>query len=968
MRIFCSLFQQCLRTAVLCTLLPFSLLPLSAQLVSPSSTGAISGTVTDPTGAVIPNATVVITRSGLAVGAATADAMGHFSINGLRPAQYGVEAEAPGFRSARRSTVQVAAGAEMHVTLKLAIVADEQQVVVSADAADNSPEKNGGAIVIKGEELSALSDDPDELQTQLEALAGADPQDGPQLYVDGFSGTKLPPKSSIREIRINQNPYSAQYDSLGFSRIEIFTKPGTDKLHGSVWASGNNSPWNAENTFVASRPPYYSYQLEGDLGGPINKSMSYFASLYRSDAQSESVVNAEILDGSLNPSNFTQAITTPAASLYISPRFDVQWGKVQTITARYDFSRNTATNSGVGQFQLASQAFDSHNMHQGLQFSDAQAYGAHVLNETRFQYIRDRNYQSPQSLAPTLAVQGAFTGGGNNIGVNRDNQDHYELQDYLRISHKQHDLNMGGRLRAMRDSSYSTGNFNGRYTFATLAAYQITMQGLQNGMGSEAIRAAGGGASMFSQTLGTPGFAVAMADVGLYAEDNWKLNPAWMFSYGLRFESQTGMHDHADFGPRLALAWSVPGGKNKPPRAVLRAGYGFFYQRFSSGGLMQAERMNGTTQRTFVVSNPDFYPNTCSQNAGNCGAAAQNAPTIYRLGPSLRAPYTMMGSLSADKQLGKYVSLSANYLYSRGEHLFLTRNVNAFLPGTYDPDNPASGVRPLGNDQNIYQYESEGVSKSQRFFLNGSVRSKRSGLFGFYMLGKNDADTSGMGSFPSNQYDLHQDYGRASNDLRQRATVGGYVGLPGKLSFSPFITFQSSSPFNIVVGQDLNGDTQFNDRPAFATDLTRPSVYRTKWGVFDANPIAGQKIIPVNYGKGPDMIGTNLRLNRSFAFGPKLPGPPMPPAPPAKTPQPSKDAKDANDTKDAKEAPKAPAKVEKREVERKFSLGFGASVQNVLNHPNMAPPVGVLGSTLFGQSTAVSGGNRSIRLDMYFRF
>src|SRR6185437_6715384 len=215
-------------------------------------------------------------------------------------------------------------------------------------------------------------------------------------------------------------------------------------------------------------------------------------------------------------------------------------------------------------------------------------------------------------------------------------------------------------------------------------------------------------------------------------------------------------------------------------------------------------------------------------------------------------------------------------------------------------------------------------------------------------------------SFPSNQYDPMQDFGRASWDVRNRAFLGGYTHIPWGFSLNPFFIIQSSHPFNIVVGQDLNGDTQFNDRPTFATDLSRPSVVRTKWGNFDTAPLPGQHVIPINYGHGPGLLIANLRLNRSFHFGPKLPEPPAPPAPAA-----SKDAKPApaapapaKGAKTAQPAPAKPgakpAKTEKKEIERKYTWNIGVSAQNVLNHPNLAQPVGVLGSPLFGQSTALA--------------
>src|SRR6202043_708816 len=159
-------------------------------------------------------------------------------------------------------------------TLKIALSLEEQKLEIHVEDCptqlDENPENNAGAIILKDKDLEALSDDPDELQEELQALAG--PSAGPnggQIYIDGFTGGQLPPKSSIREIRINQNPFSAEYDKLGYGRIEIFTKPGTDKFHGQFMVNGNESAFNSSDPFAGPEPGYYTVQYNGNIGGPI---------------------------------------------------------------------------------------------------------------------------------------------------------------------------------------------------------------------------------------------------------------------------------------------------------------------------------------------------------------------------------------------------------------------------------------------------------------------------------------------------------------------------------------------------------------------------------------------------------------------------------------------------------------------------------------------------------------------------
>lgn len=919
----------------------------SQQAEAQETAGSLSGSVTDPSGALIPQATVSVRGSNGKAQTIHSDAEGNYSLSGLAPGRYTISASALGFASYRHDNVVLRSGQKLHLNISLQIEATNEQVTVSEEpeGLDASPGKGGGATVLKGSDLDALSEDRDELQTELQAIAGGDGESGNQFFIDGFSGGKLPPKETIREIRINQNPYSAQYDSLGWGRIEIFTKPGADKLHGEFGMSGNNSSFNTKSKFVTSQPPYYSYDLFGHLTGPINKKASYFVELWHSDNQNNSTIKALILDPNLNQTSLNQTVSTPSAQISFNPRLDWQAGKNNTVTFRYQLDQSSQDNAGIGQFSLPSQGYASNVTVQTWQIGDTQVFGPRVVDEIRFQYIRSRSHQASMNASPTIIVQGAFNGGGNNLGSIRDNNDKYEFQDYVSVAAGKHFVRFGGRLRLGRDANRSTANYNGEFIFPSLNAYQVTELGLKNGLSDSEIRTNGGGATQFNLTGGIPNIAVSLVDAGLYAEDDWKAAKNITVSYGLRFESQTQIADHADWAPRIGLSWGVGSKNGKGPSYVIRAGYGWFYQRFVSNSVLQAQRQNGLLQQEYVVTNPSFYPNLPDIS----GLAAKTNATTYRINLAIQSPLSMVSGIGVEHGLGKRGSISANYMYSRGIHQFLTRNINAPLPGTYDPNDPTSGVRPYGGNHNIYEYEAEGTGKRNRFFVNANLNAgKKFSFFGSYGFSFSKANAAGIGGFPSNQYDLNADWGRSSYDNRHHAFLGGSVQLPFGFHFNNFAFIQSSSPFNIVLGRDLNGDAQYNDRPTFANDLSRNSVVRTKWGVFDTDPIAGQKTIPINYGKGPSVFMLNASLRKSISFGPemKAPGPPPP----------------------------AAGKTEKPHVDRQYQLDIGAYSGNIINRVNLGQPVGTLTSQYFGQSTSLfswsssGSANRTVELYMHLRF
>jgi len=956
---------------------------LTVGLFAQTASGTLRGVVTDPSGAVIPQAAVSLTTpQGQSVSSTTSNREGFYELKGIAPGSYNVNATAKGFAVFGRESVTVVAGQAQRLDIALEIEVQQENVTVEDEApsVQVAPENNASSIIIKGKDLEALSDDPDELQAELQALAG--PSAGPnggQIYIDGFTGGQLPPKASIREIRINQNPFSAQYDKLGYGRIEIFTKPGTNKFHGQFLFNDNNSIFNALNPFVTQVPSYQTELFNGSISGPLSKTASFFFNAERRNINDPSVVNVPFDPVTGGP--FTQAFPNSRTRTNISPRIDLQLGQNNTLMIRYQFTQNNETNDGIGQFALPSQAYNVANTEQTLQISDTQVLSKNVVNETRFQYIRDRNNQTSQNFQPTISVLGAFTDGGNSLGNVTDNADHYELQNYTSIVHGKHFMKFGGRLRITRDANSATSNFNGTYTFSSLSAYQSNAP------------------SQYSITTGLPLARVALIDAGLYGEDEWRLRPNMSLSYGLRFETQSHISDHADLAPRVSFSWGVGRGKN-PPKTVLRAGWGIFYDRFAYDLALQAERLNGTTQQQAVVSSPNFFSPNGPGPAPSQLSGGSTSSTIYQISPDLRAPYTMQTGFSVERQVAKGATVTLTYLNSRGEHQLFIRDINA-------PN--ASGVRPLAGtygNANVFAYDSSGIFRQNQLIANMRVSvGSRLSLFGFYSLNFANSDlgsasysptlssapgggfsSGGAGSSPgflSDSFDPMADYGRATFDVRHRAVLGGNIAMPYGFRLNPFMLVTSGRPFDITLGQDLNGDSIFNDRPAFAAPGTGGKV--TPFGTFNTGvPLPGQTIVPINSGTGTASFTLNLRLSKGFGFGPKLdrasaadvsggPGGPGGPGGRGGAGGPGGGGLGPRGLSGGGGPRGGPFGA--APATRRYNLTFTVAARNVLNHPNLATPVGNLSSPLFGQSNALMGppfssgsANRRIDLQMLFNF
>ena len=895
--------------------------PSNAQRSDASA--ILSGTVSDPSGARIPRASVHIHGDTLDRDTTTGGT-GSFTVT-LPGGDYRVTVHATGFRPLSRDTT-LDAGDHGNLSFRLAI--DAAAEVISVDPlAGNTDGKS--ALSLSGNQLEILSDDPQTLRQQLLAMAGGGTGIAtPQFYVDGFSNGQVPPKSAIRAVHINSDPYSTVYDRPGFGRVEIETQAGGNRLHGMFDIGGTGSTLNSGNPYTQAQPPYHQLLFRGNVSGPVGKNTTYFLAGNTSDLQNNAIVNTVTI---------SEAVPNPQREDDYSLRLDHKFSVANQMNGRYEIHRLHQTNAGVGLLVLPEQGYLNNATTQTMQVDDNEIFSPRIVNDLRFQYIRARATQDPNSPLTTIIVQGAFSAGGSPSGLLRDNQDQYESQDNLSIDRGDHFIRAGLRYRFFRTSNNSRAGYNGQYIFPDFASYEAKAP------------------TQFSLTAGQSSAVVNTGDLGVYAEDNWKISRSFTLDYGLRYETQSAIPDHNDPAPRIGFAWAIGPKTAKTPILTLRGGAGLFYQRLTAADLLPSARQNGINQLAYLVLDSTNlktlyadYPTMPPP----LSSLTQTQPTIYRVDPTLKTSHTLVSSITIERTIGHIGNIAMNYLEADGRRQYLLLNANAPLPGTYDPSNPTSGVRPFGGTQNIYQYTAEGTGRAQMFYTNLNLNpTRRLFMFAFYVAQRDHSDANGTSWFASNPYNIRQDYGRDDSDTAQSFYTGAAINLPYGFTVQPFISARTGRPFNITTGTDLNGDTIYNDRPAFATDLSRPSVVRTAFGNFDASPTSSQTTVPYNYGHGPALLWVDLQASKAFHVGPR----------PAMTaaPQPGQAAGTGT----------------RPHAERPWTLSFSLEAQNLFNHVNPGLPIGVLSSPLFGRSLSVAtdfstltAANRTLLLHSTFTF
>lgn len=746
---------------------------LSLCLAQPKlpSDSTLTVTVTDPRGAAIREASVVVETAGAKAKTAETNRTGEARLNRLAPGTYRVKAIAEGFEPQILEDVIIKSGANaVSLTLSVASVKDEVQIKQDKQEANTDPRGDGFSSVLTEAQLALLPDDPDEFEETIRNMAGP----GARFRVNGFGGGKFPPKSQIREIRFRTNQWAAENHEAGFISVDIYTKPGINGWHGSLNTGFRDESLNARNAFAPYRGAEQDRRYGLDFSGPLWKNHTGISG----SVDGMNSYDTKTIFAALPTGNFADLIRRPSRRLNLQTRVEHALNKTHTLRGEYQRNANRQENLGVGNFDLADRAFTSDSTEHIFRLSDSGAIGKKVFNELRFQATwRDVGIRS-LSNAQTTIVLDAFTRGGAQMTSDRNLRE-FELTDNIDLSFfKKHLVRTGVLLEAGSYGSSELRNTNGTFTFASLADF-LANHPLQ-----------------YTRRSGAPAVSFNQYQLGWYIQDDWRLHKSFTLSFGVRHELQTNLKDKNNFAPRAGFAWSP----FKNGKTTIRGGGGYFYDWFGNTTLEQILRVNGQNQTDLIIRNPG-YPDPLSG-----GTAVTLPPSVIQQQANLQMPYIIQSSLGIERELPHNIRVMSTYAYTRGLHQLRGININQPIPGL---------GRPFPTQGNITQVASIANSFGHTLMMNMNWSNLQKGFhMGVnYRLSKVTNETDSAFSLPVNSYDLRGERGPAANDIRHLVFGMASFSLFKRVRLGTTFNYLSAMPYNITTGFDNNGDAIINDRP-----------------------------------------------------------------------------------------------------------------------------------------------------------
>ena len=744
----------------------------------------LSGMVEDPTGAALTKTRLTLinqaTGEKLEVSAGSS---GGFSFENVPPGQYSLQATAENYETVEQA---ITVGSQPLAAIKIKMrISIEDQVTISGSSVEPavSPGRNADALKFDDDLFGEL---PVSSQNILPVIANflspaAQGAQGISIIVDGAESSGLGvPASAIKQVRINRNPYAAEFRRPGKGRVEVKTADGSRKrINGGAALFARDSRFDARNPFADEKPDLDRRLFEAFFSGPLpGKHASFFLSGERLINDESAIVNARTPAGPL----IENVPSLGRRSRWLG-RLEYYLNNSHKLDARYDFNNEVERNRGTGGLNLRSQAIGAAERRHRFLISESAILSSSLINNLRVIFERQEERRGAPATGPAIVVNGAFTDGpSQTFWANRETT--LRFQDVATYPSGRHTLRFGAEARPSWIEASEGSNFGGAFEFSGLDQFAASSP------------------FVFRINQGQPAASFSQHEAAGFFQDEMQLRPNFNLTLGLRYDWQSNTGARNNFAPRLAFAYA-PGNQ----KTVLRSGAGIFYEHLPESATRRALLFNGARIRELVISNPSF------PDPFLAGQTHLPPPSVALIAHGLQAPYLFQASFSVERDLWSKAQMIIEYQTLRGAHLLRSRNINAPLPET--------GGRPDPNFLNINQVESSGSMRGAALSVTfqGNMGKRLKGM-AQYTLSRITDDTSGLFALPANNYDLRPELGRADFDQRSRFVYAGALELPRNFWVGLLLTLASGKPFDISTGLDDNLDTVANDRPPGITRNT----------------------------------------------------------------------------------------------------------------------------------------------------
>lgn len=770
------------------------LLSVGGPLHAQGTRARVIVTVVDPSGAVVPDATVKLVGLDDAAKAATIDPVkssdkGIATIENVPPGRYSIQAEFPGFELGLLKDLRLKAGDNKHVIV-LPIKKMESEVTVGRDAqavASDRTARFGTALT--REQIEALSDDPAEMAQQLQDMAGPNAI----IRVDSFEGSQLPPKSQIKSIHITRDAFAAENHSAFGLFIDIITQPGVGALRVNGQVRLRDGALSARNPFATRKGPENLQQYFGNIGGSLLKNKASFSLGINGNTQYITPYAFSYIPGY---GQFSEPlpIKQPSDNLGFNGLFDYALTRDQTLRVSVNHFGGSSDNQGIGGNDSIERAYSSNNSFTGVRIQEAGPLGRRFFMNTRLSIGRTSNDRASEVESITYRVTDARTTGGAQVRGGAHGTT-FNLQSDLDYVRGIHSLRTGIAVDGGSYFSDDESNYLGTFLFDSPASFEA------------------GTPLNYTRRLGDSAIDYDNVQAALYVQDDIRVRKNLTFSPGLRYELQTHLSDYNNFGPRFGMSWAP----FKSGKTALRGSFGIFYDWLNANIYEQSLRVNGFRQRELNIANPSF------PDPGDVGTISTT--NRYLLSDDLPMARNTRLSAGVDQTISPRVRAGFTYAHIEGTHLMRGENLNF----------PINGVRPDPLFVNIIRVVDDAASRQDTLNAFGSFSFapqnasmmmgpmgasgprwnwKRTSVNVNYSTGRNENNTDGPYSLPASG-SPEGEWGWVPGEIRKhRVNIGINTSALRNLNANINFNASTGTPYTITTGHDDNGDLVFNDRPA----------------------------------------------------------------------------------------------------------------------------------------------------------